>query len=176
VRFDVGETYVVRILLDHKTNRVIGTSKLQAFLKRDVEGLAEGDKVNLLIYERSPLGWKALINNTYAGLIYQSEAPDFLKIGHTQQGYIRHVREDGKIDLRLSAEGRQGTDEGREVLLEKLKENEGFLPVHDKSDPQQIFELTGMSKKLFKKSLGGLYRERLVQITPEGIKLVDQGS
>ncbi len=131
----------------------MGSSKLQAFLQRGTEGLNEGDKVDLLVYERSPLGWKALINNRQSGLIYEAEAPPYLNIGHRQEGYIQRLREDGKIDLRLTAEGRKGTDEGRDKLLVLLREHDGSLPVHDKSDPKEIFELTGMSKKLFKKSL-----------------------
>ena len=175
VRFEVGKPYVIKILLDHKTQRVMGTSKLQAFIQRDLHGLNEGEMVDLLVYEKSPLGWKALINKTYSGLIYESEAPGYLGIGHAQKGYIHRLREDGKIDLRLSAEGRRGSDEGKEKLLHIIREHDGSLPLHDKSDPKEIFEVTGMSKKLFKKSLGALYRERLVKISPDGIELTDQG-
>jgi predicted RNA-binding protein (virulence factor B family) len=171
VPFQLGKFYVVRILLDHKTNRLIGTSKIRAFLKKDAEGLEEGQKVSLLIYSVTDLGFQAVINGIYSGLLYRSECPVEFAIGTETDGYIRAIREDGKIDLRLSLGGRESADEHREMLLDALQKNEGYLSLTDKSSPEAIQQTLGMSKKAFKKALGNLYRERLVLLESEGVRL-----
>ena len=173
-RFEVGNRYVVRISMDHKTNRLIGTSKLQAFLRKDAsEDLKEGEEVDLLIYDRSDLGWKAVINQEFVGLLYADEVPPNLQIGDSVKGFVKHIREDGKVDLRLSAEGRKGAEQGRDSLLQYLKDNEGIIYLTDKSSPEEIFSQLQMSKKLFKKALGALYRERLVELNSDHIRLVE---
>lgn len=173
-RFEIGQRYVVRVSMDHKTNRLVGTSKLQAFLKKDASDvLKEGQQVNLLVYDRTDLGWKAVIDQEFVGLIYATEAPASVKVGDELKGYVRTIREDGKVDLRLSGEGREGAEQGRDTLLRVLRENEGILYLTDKSAPEAIYEQLQMSKKLFKKALGGLYKERLVEINADHIRLND---
>lgn len=177
VHFETGKTYVVRISMDHKTNRLVGTGKLNAFLSKETGELEEGQEVDLMVYGKTELGFKAVVNGKYSGLIYASEAPPNVKVGDRMPGYIRTLRQDGKIDLRISAEGRAGTDIGRDTLLRHLNEAGGSLSITDKSSPDEIYKTLGMSKKLFKKALGGLYKDRLVTISEDGITLkAPQGS
>jgi uncharacterized protein len=172
VPFEVGDRQVIRVVVDYKTDRLLGTSKLQSFLKKDGTGAFErGDQVDLIIYDSSPLGVKVIINKAYFGLLYHSDIYDDIDLGDECTGYIKEVREDGKIDVTLRKEGKAGIDQNRDALLKALKENEGYLPLTDKSDPEDIQETVNMSKKAFKKALGGLYKERLVVLEENGVRL-----
>lgn len=173
VPFEVGDRQVIRVVVDYKTDRLLGTSKLQSFLKKDGTGVFErGDQVDLIIYDSSPLGIKVIINKEYFGLLYHSDIYDDIDLGDECIGYIKEVREDGKLDVTLKREGKAGIDQNREALLKALKENEGFIPLTDKSDPDDIQETLNMSKKGFKKALGGLYKERLVVLEENGVRLL----
>lgn len=173
VPFEVGDRQVIRVVVDYKTDRLLGTSKLQSFLKKDGTGVFErGDQVDLIIYDSSPLGIKVIINKEYFGLLYHSDIYDDIDLGDECIGYIKEVREDGKLDVALKKEGKAGIDQNREALLKALKENEGFIPLTDKSDPDDIQETLNMSKKGFKKALGGLYKERLVVLEENGVRLL----
>lgn len=171
-KFEVGETYVVRICLDYKTDRLIGVSKLNAFLSNEqLEGLKEGDKVNLLIYDETDIGYLTIVNKKHSGLIYKNEVFEPIAVGDEKVGYVKKIREDFKIDVSLSPLGMEAVDVNREVVLNALKENEGYLPLHDKSDPEEILTHLNMSKKAFKKAVGGLYKDKLILIEEEGIRL-----
>ncbi len=175
IPFQLGKDYVIRIALDYKTNRLIGTSKIRSFLKKDAEGLEEGQKVSLMIYSVTDLGFQAVINGEYSGLLYRSECPVEFAIGTQTEGYINNIRTDGKIDLRLNPGGREAADEHRELLLDELKKHDGFLSLTDKSSPEEIQNTLGLSKKAFKKALGNLYRERLVALESDGVRLIVTG-
>lgn len=171
-KFEVGKTYVVRICLDYKTDRLIGVSKLNAFLSNEqLDGLKEGDKVNLLIYDETDIGYLAIVNKKHGGLIYKNEVFEPIAVGDEKTGYVKKIREDSKIDVSLSPLGMEAVDVNREVVLDALKENEGYLPLHDKSDPEDILRHLNMSKKAFKKAVGGLYKDKLILIEDEGIRL-----
>jgi predicted RNA-binding protein (virulence factor B family) len=173
IPFEKGDRQVVRIAVDYKTDRLLGTSKLQPFIKKDGTGVfSPGDEVDIIVYDQSPLGMKVIVNREYFGLLYHSDIFSGIDLGDETKGYIREVREDGKLDVTLRKEGVAAIDENRAVLLTALKANEGFLPLTDKSDPEDIQEALQMSKKAFKKALGGLYRERLVTMEEEGIRLI----
>lgn len=170
--FNVGERHVVRICLDHKTDRLIGTGKINAFLKKDIEGLSAGDEVDILIYGESDLGYKAVINQSYGGLIYANEVYDNISLGDQRKAYVKQVREDGKIDLSLKAGGKASIDADMERVLELLKLNNGKLPYHDKSSPEEIKYFFKLSKKAFKKAVGGLLKQQLIKLNDKGIEAV----
>ncbi len=173
IPFEEGMRIPVRIAVDYATDRLLGTSKLQPFLKKDATGLFEaGDKVDLIIYDQSPLGMKVIVNKEFFGLIYHSDVHEPLTYGDTPTGYIKEVREDGKLDIALRPAGKEGIDQNKNILEEKLRENNGYLRLTDKSDPEEIFHLVGMSKKAFKKALGGLYKQRKVLLEENGIRLI----
>ncbi|MDN5204648.1 S1-like domain-containing RNA-binding protein [Fulvivirgaceae bacterium BMA10] len=167
-----GKKYVVRICLDHRTNRLIGVSKIHSFLSKDVSGLEEKQKVDLLVYGRTDLGFKVIINNVNSGLLYENEIFEKLSIGDRREGFIKRIREDGKIDVVLNLNDAQQRSDNTGKILEALEENEGFLALHDKSDPEQIYNILQMSKKNFKKTIGTLYKEKKIKLLPDGIALV----
>ena len=172
VPFKKGNKYVVRICLDYKTDRLIGVGKLRAFFTSPGEELKENQQVDLLVYRKTDMGFLAVVDQKYSGLIYHNEVFSHLSVGDEVKGYIKKLREDGKIDLVLGSPGVQAIADNKQVILNNLAMNNGFLPFHDKSDPQLITDELGMSKKAFKKAVGGLLKERVVEIVDDGIKLL----
>lgn len=168
-----GKSYVVYIYLDERSQRITASTKLDQFLDLTPAGFNEGDEVDLLIYEKTNIGYKAIIEGTHSGILYDNEVFQKLEIGQHIKGYIRKIREDQKIDLRLQKSGYKNVDEVMGKLLAKLKEQNGFIPVNDKSPPEVISETFGISKKTFKKSIGALYKQRLIVMDDEGIKLAE---
>ena len=168
-----GRSYVVYIFLNEKTNRITGSSKLKKFLNRQPPHYKEGEKVDLLIYAATDLGYSAVVNGSHIGLLYENEVFQPLVGGERLFGYVKKVREDGKIDLRLQQSGVQGVDEISQTLLLALKEHGGRVALTDKSPPVDIYRLFGFSKKVFKKAIGGLYKKRLISIDATGIELAD---
>lgn len=170
--FQIGHNYIIRICLDYKSDRLIGVSKINTFLSNANLGeLKEGDEVNLLIYSETETGYSAVINNKHKGLIYRNEVFEPVSVGDEKTGFIKKIREDLKIDLSLNPAGVEAIDVNRESVLENLREHGGFLPYHDKSDPDAIVKQFNMSKKAFKKAIGGLYKDQVINIEPEGIRL-----
>lgn len=171
-RMEAGEHHVVRICLDPMTDRLIGVSKLNTFFSQDTSDLEEGTKVELLVYGRSDLGYNTVVDNKYSGLIYASNVVGHLNVGSKMTGFIEKVRVDGKLDIRIKEIGVNAIDGDMELVLSRLKENEGFLPVNDKSDPEEISVRLGLSKKAFKKAIGGLYKNKIITIKEEGIRII----
>ncbi|SIS77259.1 CvfB family protein [Belliella pelovolcani] len=167
----VGEKYLVRVCVDFKTDRLIGVSKYQDFLIEDTRGFEEGQEVEALIFEETDLGYKALIENSFEALLYKNEVFETIQVGDKVKASIKKKRDDGKLDLILGSLGRQKYEEGAEKILTVLKAKK-FLPLHDKSSPESIKELLGMSKKHFKQSIGQLYKAKTIRITNKGIELV----
>lgn len=171
-RMIMGRKYVIRVCLDHKTDRLLGTAKLDVFIEKDTSELEEGQLVDLLIYRETDKGYMALIEQKYAGLIYKNEIFEPLEVGDKKMGFVKKIREDGKVDLTINKTGINAIDSNKAEILNKLKENEGFLPYHDKSDSEKITEVFNMSKKAFKKAIGGLYKDKVIDIKNEGIQLL----
>lgn len=170
--FKIGNDYVIRISIDYKSDRLIGVSKLNPFLdNNDLRDLKEGDQVNLLIYAETELGFSAVINDKHQGLIYKNEIFEPVNIGDGKDGFIKKIREDGKIDVSLNAVGTEAVDANREIILKELSSHGNYLPLNDKSAPEDIMAQLNMSKKAFKKAVGGLYKDQLITIEPEGIRL-----
>ncbi|MBA3535199.1 MAG: GntR family transcriptional regulator [Tatlockia sp.] len=162
--------YIVYLKQDNK-NRIIGSSKLDHFLDKTPISFKEGDEVNLLIAEKTNLGNKVIINDRHWGLIHSAEIFQTLSYGKRMQGYIKTLREDGKIDVVLRKTGRDNTQELIKRILAKLNKNDGFLPLHDKSSPHEIMQALGESKKSFKNAIGQLYKQGIINIEEEGIRL-----
>lgn len=170
-RMEEGKSYIVRICLDEKTERIIASARLGKFLNDDPACYKEAEKVSLLISSKNELGYKAIINNSHIGQIYKSEVFKTLCIGQKTGGYIKKIRDDGKIDLCLQKEGYEKIDDIAQNILKKLKESGGFLAVTDKSPPELIYNMFGISKKTYKKSVGALFKERIITINKDGIRL-----
>ena len=165
-----GGVYAVKLVMDHKTNRMIGSSKVTAFLRKEVEELEEGDEVRLVVWQKTDLGYKVIINSQYQGLIYNNEIFERVGLGDNRKGFIKKVREDGKVDVSLQKQGYQAVSDMSNVVLRKLHEFGGVLEMGDKSSPDEIKEVFGMSKKNFKKILGGLYKAGEIEIYDYQIK------
>lgn len=166
-----GQKVVVRVCLDHKTNRVIAVAKLNPFFDRDLSLLEEGQKVRLLAYDVTDLGYQVVINDTFTGIVYKNEVFEPLRIGDSKEGFIKKIREDNKADVSLRQQGFSAVSDAKSVVLEALQEAGGFLPYHDASSPEEIKKAFKMSKKSFKKAIGGLYKEGKIKIEVDGIKL-----
>jgi len=165
-----GEQVVVRLYLDN-SGRIAASARVEKFLSPADASLAEGDEVELLPYAFTELGAKVIINNTYGGLLFRTELYARPARGERLRGYVKKIRDDGKIDVTLRKGGIKEAVADREAILAALKARGGFLPLTDKSPPEAVAELLRMSKKSFKKGIGGLYREGLIDMTAEGIRL-----
>lgn len=165
-----GRRYLVKVRLDRQ-GRPIGTARVDKCLTSPDETVTEGQKVDLIVYQFTPLGAKVIINHRFGGLLYRDEIGNRLNYGDHLQGYIRQIRADGKIDCTLSMGGRDDLDVARETIMKALIKEEGFLPLHDKSPPEEIQAALGLSKKLFKKGVGGLYKAGTIKLTDQGIYL-----
>ena len=166
-----GYSYLVYIYVDDETDRIVASSKLDKFFSKIPASLKPDEMVNLIIQEKTDLGYNAIINNSYQGLLYDSEIFQNLKPGLKIKGYIKKIRDDGKIDLTLNKPGFGKVDELSQIILDKLKENDGLISIGDKSDPQLIYKLFGVSKKTYKKAIGTLFKKRLITIDESGIRL-----
>jgi predicted RNA-binding protein (virulence factor B family) len=167
-----GHKYVVYLYVDKQTERLVASAKINRFLNNETLTVDAGDEVNLLIFETTPLGYNAIINKQHKGLIYHNEIFQDVQIGDELKGYIKAIREDHTIDISLQPKGRQRLEEGAETILMYLNKHKGFLPLHDKSDAEDITRLLKMSKKTFKKSVGTLYKARLVKLEENGVRLI----
>jgi hypothetical protein len=171
VRMEKGQKYVVRAFVDPKSGRILASSKFNKFLSKEESDLQIGDKVELLITTATDLGFKAIINNTYSGLLFHNELFKPIEIGDRMPGYVKNIRPDGKIDLSLEKQGYQRIDPVADSIMEKLKQSGGVLNLSDKSDPEQIKHELGISKKAFKQAIGTLYKKKLIVIEAETIRL-----
>jgi len=167
-----GKSYIVYIYLDEKTDRIVASAKLERFLNKTPVNYSENQEVELLIRQKTDIGYNAIINNEHSGLLYDSEIFQKLYIGQKIKGYIKKVREDDKIDLSLTPTGYENIDKTTELLVNALEENNGFIALTDKSSPEEIYKHLGISKKNFKKAVGNLYKNKIINIEKDGIKLL----
>jgi len=172
-KMEEGKSYVVFIYLDEESQRIAASAKLDKFLDLMPTEYIEGEEVDLLICDKTDIGYKAIIEGKHWGILYDNEVFQKLERGQQINGYIKKIREDNKIDLSLQKTGYNIVDEISEKILAKLKEQDGFIPVTDKSPPEVISDIFGISKKTFKKSIGALYKKRLIILENDGIKLVE---
>jgi len=167
----VGHRYVTKVLLDPKTNRVFGSTRITRHCRKTSRGFEVGQQVGLMVYRFTQHGTLAVVDDDFMGLIYHSETFELLRIGERRPGYIRALRADGKIDLTLKKPGSASLSGSGRRILEALRKSGGFLPLHDKSRPEDITALLAMSKKEFKRAAGGLYKRQLIDITDQGLYL-----
>ena len=167
-----GRTYVVYILKNELKENIIGSTKIEKHLNKTAHNFFEGDRVNLLIYDTTSISYKAIINNTHTGILYKNEVFKEIKAGLKTKGYIKKIREDKKIDLCLEKSGFAKVVSIADKILIFLKQNEGILSITDKSSPEEISELFGVSKSTYKKALGTLYKKKLISIADGEIKLL----
>ncbi len=167
----VGQRYVVKVCLDARTNRVFGTTRIAAHCGKPPGDLVRRRKVKLLIYSLTKIGIMAVADNQYTGILYRSETFEPLAIGDDRTGYINRIRENGKVDLSLKPPGYGSVPGSTRKILDALRSAGGFLAVHDRSTPEKVQRLFAMSKKEFKKTIGGLYKKGVIEIKPDGIRL-----
>ena len=167
-----GEYCVVHVYLDKRTRRITATSRLDRYLDKLPADYHVGQEVDLLVVEETDMGFKAIINNRHWGLIHKNEVFKFLRAGKQEKGYIKELRSDGKIALSLQPIGEQLASSLNAKILDKLRANQGSLPISDKSDPQLISDMFGVSKGNFKKAIGALYKEGKIVIHADRIESV----
>ncbi|MCX6560770.1 MAG: S1-like domain-containing RNA-binding protein [Candidatus Aminicenantes bacterium] len=167
-----GHGYCVFLYLDAASRRIAASAKLSKFLNTLPVPFVVGQEVGLLIYEKTELGYKAIVENSHSGVLYKNEVFRDLALGQRIRGYIHKIREDGKIDLRLDKPGYGKVGYLTEAILKQIADHGGFLEVTDRSSPAEIAALFGASKKAFKMAVGALYKQRLITIEANGLRLV----
>ena len=171
---EVGKSYLVYLYVDRVDGRIVASSKIDSFLSDDsVNTYTPQQPVDLIIANSTELGYKAIVNHSDWGVLYKNEVYQRLSFGQSIKGFIKYIRPDGKLDLSLQG-GQEARDKNTQKVLNYLQEQGGFAAVHDKSDPQLIADLFGMSKGAFKKAIGGLYKQRVIRIEKDGIYLMGE--
>lgn len=167
-----GQSYIVHLHIDEESYRIMASAKVERYLSKDMPPYKEGDEVDVLVWQKTDLGFKVIVDNRFGGLLYDSEVFRSLHTGDRTKAYIKQVRPDGKLDLTLNLHGKAAVDDFSEVLLEHLHKNGGKTSLGDKSPAEEIYAMFGVSKKVFKKVVGDLYKRRLIEIVPDGLRLV----
>ena len=168
----IGRSYLVYLYIDDETDRLVGSTYTKKHLNQDIHNLKENQKVNILIGDETDLGWKVIINGAYEGLLYRNEVFRKLVPGEKTEAYIKRLRPDNKVDVTLQHSGFKHIRSMKDVLLDKLEANQGFLSLTDKSTPEEIMETLQMSKKAFKKTVGQLYKDKIITIDSNGIRIL----
>jgi predicted RNA-binding protein (virulence factor B family) len=168
-----GKRYLVYLYLDEKTNRLVASSKTNQFLNNENVALEKNEEVDLIISHITEIGINVIINQKYKGLVYKDEVyNDAIRTGDKMKGYIKTVRQDGKIDVSLQVQGFESIEPNSEIILNELRASRGFLRLNDNSNPEDIKTVLKMSKKTFKKAIGLLYKEKMIEIKDDGIHLL----
>jgi uncharacterized protein len=167
-----GQYYPVFIYVDYESKRITASAKINRFVDKSTPELVVGQEVDLLVYQKTELGYKAVVNQQYSGVIYKNEVFSPVQMGQQLKGFIKQIRPDDKIDLMLQKPGFEKIENFASQLFKWLKEADGFLPVTDKSPAELIYDYFGVSKKTYKKAVGDLYRSRLITLEEKGIRLV----
>jgi predicted RNA-binding protein (virulence factor B family) len=174
-RMVVGEEYLVHVHVDKTTDRIVASSRWYKYLSREPHAYRPGDEVRLIIAQRTDLGYKVIVDDEHEALVYHNEVFRPLRVGDRVTGYVKATREDGKIDCVLQKnDGHLQVERLAALVLEKLRENGGRLAVSDRSAPEEIHALFGCSKKNYKKAVGYLFRQRLVEILEDEVRLVGE--
>jgi predicted RNA-binding protein (virulence factor B family) len=168
-----GKRYLVYLYMDEKTNRLVASSKTNQFLDNENITVEKGEEVDLIISHITEIGINVIINQKHKGLVYKDEVyDDSIRTGDKMKGYIKLVRPDGKIDVSLHKQGFENIEPNSEIIMNELRASRGFLRLNDNSNPEDIKTVLKMSKKTFKKAIGLLYKEKLIEIKDDGIYLV----
>lgn len=170
---EVGKRYLVRLYLDKNTNRIVASTKIDKFLDNTKPRYKQGEEVQLIVANRTDLGQKAIINNEHWGMIFRSDILKTIYPGQKFKGYIKEVRADGKINLSMQKPGYAKVVDTAGQILEMLNDQDGYITVNDKSSPEVIYKLFGISKKAFKMAVGALLKQGKITIEPGGLRLKD---
>ena len=171
MKMQKGHRYVVHAHVDEDSYRIMASAKVERYLSKEFPEYQSGDKVEVMVWQKTDLGYKVIVDNKFGGLVYQKEIFKPLEPGMRMQAFVRQVREDGKIDLTLQKDGLQKVGDFAEILLQYIKDNGGHTSLNDKSAAEDIYDTFGVSKKTFKKAVGDLYKKRLVILVEGGIQL-----
>ena len=172
MKMQKGHRYVVHAHVDEDSYRIMASAKVERYLSKEFPEYQPGEEVEVMVWQRTDLGYKVIVDNKFGGLVYQKEIFKSLEPGMRLQAFVRQVREDGKIDLTLQKDGLQKVGDFAEVLLQYIKEQGGHTSLNDKSAAEDIYEAFGVSKKTFKKAVGDLYKKRQILLVEDGIRLV----
>ncbi|MDQ6889780.1 MAG: S1-like domain-containing RNA-binding protein [Bacteroidota bacterium] len=170
----VNGEYLVKIVMDEQTGRLAATEKLEPFLSNENLPVSVKDEVELIVYRKTDIGYEVIINNMHKGILHFNEVYRNIQIGDRFKGFIKNILPENKIDVAAGKSGYTRVEDETEKVLRLLKENDGYLPYHDKSSPEDIYSFFGMSKKTFKMTTGNLYKQHKLLFTKTGIQLVEE--
>ncbi len=173
-RMRPGDKRLIYLFIDQKTGRVTGTEKIDKYLSNYELTIKEDDPVSLLVYQKTEIGYKVIINSKHLGVLHYNEVFKELEVGDSANGFIKTIRPGNKVDVSLGTKGYARIPDEEQHILTLLQNNDGYLPYNDKSAPEDIYEFFGMSKKTFKMALGGLYKKRQIIFTQTGTKLAEE--
>lgn len=175
-KMKAGNWYLVHCFLDEKTNRLAASSKTNKFLDNKELTVQQFEEVDVIISHPSEIGMNVIVNNKHLGMIYNDDIFKDISVGDKLKGIVKKVRHDNKLDISLSQIGYRNIEPSANTILEALEDNSGFLPLTDKSAPEDIKEQLQMSKKVFKKGVGSLYKQRIIELKDDGIYLTNKSS
>ncbi|HEX4870630.1 MAG TPA: S1-like domain-containing RNA-binding protein [Moraxellaceae bacterium] len=164
--------YVTVMVFQDGTGRIAASARLEDFIAKEAEGFSEGEPVRVLVFSRTDLGWRVIVNDRYWGLVHANEVFGALKPGERREGWVKALRDDRRLNIALTAPGRAKVDPVAQKILDRLEQEGGFMAVGDKTPPEAIYTLFGVSKKVFKQAIGSLFKARRIVIEPAGIRLV----
>ena len=167
-----GNSYIVHIHLDKESYRIMASAKVERYLSEETPDYRHGQEVDLLVWQKTDLGFKVIIDNKYGGLVYKDQIFKYIHTGDRMKGYIGTVRPDGKIDVTLQPTGKKLSREFSDALLDYLKENNGYCNLGDKSNAEDIYDRFQVSKKTFKKAIGDLYKRHIITLEEGGMGIV----
>lgn len=173
-RMEVGNSYIVHIHVDEESYRLMASAKVERYLSHDKPSYKTNDEVDLLIWQKTDLGFKVIVDNKFSGLVYQDQIFQYIHSGDRLKGYVAQVRADGKLDITLQPTGRRETEDFAQTLLQWLKDNGGECPLGDKSDAEDIKRMFQVSKKTFKRAVGALYKQHLIVLEGNGFRLTTE--
>lgn len=166
-----GHSYMVYIYIDDESYRIAASAKVEKFLSKEMPPYKRGSRVDIIVWQPAEQGYRVIVDNRYAGMLYRNQLFTSVAPGMKLQAYVRRVRTDGKLDLELQPDGMERIEEFAPTLLEHLRQQGGHTDLHDGSDAAAIYAAFGVSKKTFKRAVGQLYRQRLIVLEPDGIRL-----
>lgn len=172
MKMQMGKSYIVHAHVDEESYRIMASAKVERYLAKEQPPYKAGDEVHILIWQKTDLGFKAIVENQFAGLIYENEVFRPLHTGMELKAYVKQVRPDGKMDLTLQRSGQAHVVDFAQTLLNYIRQQGGTTTFNDKSAAEAIYDVFGVSKKTFKRAVGDLYKKRLIELTDTGIKLV----
>lgn len=167
-----GNKYIVHVHLDEESYRIVASAKVEKYLSKEKPSFKKGDEVDIMVWQKTDLGFKVIVDNRFSGMIFSNEIFKNVCTGMKMKAYVKQVREDGKIDLQLQQGGVKKVEDFSDILLEYIRNNGGKTDINDKTDAEIIYNTFGVSKKTFKKAVGDLYKKRMIVIEENSIRLV----